>query len=158
METIPLQIDIIRCIIDDDILSIKCKQLILYYASNDLKHSIINLTFKELLHVVWTCILEHEHKNDIKQVLNQEIVDSENKCYTGRLGRLINCLNGYDERVIIKISDNEQIGQVISAVYTRLMNNEDEEYSITKHKDIARQELLDMGYIIDTIETWLGHL
>ena len=42
--------------------------------------------------------------------------DSLCKCFTGRMSRLINCLNGFDELVQINISENEQIGQIIILV------------------------------------------
>ena len=35
------------------------------------------------------------------------------KCFTGRISRLINCLNGYDQRVEIRISQNDEISNII---------------------------------------------
>jgi integrase/recombinase XerD len=37
--------------------------------------------------------------------MNEEMKDSICKCYTGRMARLINCLNGYSELVNIKLSE-----------------------------------------------------
>jgi hypothetical protein len=34
-------------------------------------------------------------------------------CFTGRITRLVNCLNGFDPEVVIKISDNEQISYLV---------------------------------------------
>ena len=35
------------------------------------------------------------------------------KCFTGRLSRLINVLNGFYDDIIINIGTNEQIGNII---------------------------------------------
>ena len=121
-------------------------------------HGVLKITFKDLLEVVWKIIDDHENANDIKMILQWEILDSENKCYTGRLGRLVNCLNGYDDRVIIQISDNEQIGQIISVIRRRLLDDDDEEYTIEKHREMAREELILRGYNHEIIENWLKHL
>ena len=37
------------------------------------------------------------------------MLDSECKCFTGRITRLINCQNGFSDLVKINISDNQQI-------------------------------------------------
>ena len=76
-------------------------------------HSIIGITFNELLLNVISLININEHKNEILNVLNIEMEDGECKCFTGRMSRLVNCLNGYDVNVQIKIADNEQIANVI---------------------------------------------
>ena len=46
--------------------------------------------------------------------MNQEMIDSICKCFTGRISRLINCLNGFSDKVIIQISKNEEINNIIS--------------------------------------------
>jgi hypothetical protein len=79
----------------------------------------------------------NEYSTDIKMILNDEITDSQCKCYTGRMSRLINCLNGYMDKVEIKISDTEQIGYVINAVELELLNRQ---------------------YNIDIIEQWIVHI
>ena len=47
--------------------------------------------------------------------------DSVCKCFTGRMSRLINCLNGFDDLVEIKISDKEQIGNIIVTIRNKLI-------------------------------------
>ena len=75
------------------------------------------------------------------------------KCFTGRISRLINCLNGFDNDVVINISDNEQISQII--IITR---NSLKDYTIEKHKELIRKELLDRKYDEKTIEEWLSYI
>jgi len=96
------------------------------------------------------------HSEEIKAVLNIEMADAECKCFTGRISRLVNCLNGFDELVVIKISDNEQIGNVISVVKTKLENAN--EYTIEQHKKEACKSLLDLGVKEDEIDIWMGYI
>ena len=82
------------------------------YSSDESVHSILNLTFKEILLAVYQKIINHEHKLEILEILNEEMKSAECKCFTGRITRLVNCLSGFDNDVVIKIADNEQIGNV----------------------------------------------
>ena len=98
----------------------------------------------------------NEHSTEIKNILNQEISDSRCKCYTGRMSRLINCLNGFDERVTVTISDTEQIAYVISVVEKEL--EEAGEYSAEKHRELVQRELLDRRYPSEVIEVWIENI
>ena len=62
-----------------------------YKSSKDI-YSALNITFEELLLYVFNRIEINEHKNEIKHVLNTEMIDSVCKCFTGRMSILINCL------------------------------------------------------------------
>ncbi len=72
------------------------------------------------------------------------------KCFTGRMSRLINCLNGFDNRVNINISDSDQIGNIII-----IMLQKYSEYDVEFKKDIIYKELLTMGFAEDIINEWL---
>ena len=73
---------------------------------------------------------------------------------TGRMSRLVNCLVGYDDLVIIQIADNEQIGTIIELVRTRLGEN----YNIEEHKRISILELIERGYSQEVISEWVGYI
>jgi hypothetical protein len=103
----------LNSVLGDTILEDKIKEQIVEYCQDETIHSLLNLTFGEVFCYVWGVIMEHEKCNEIKKILNIEMKDSICKCFTGRLSRLINCLNGFDERVSIKISDNQEILNVI---------------------------------------------
>jgi len=90
---------LIDFITQNDILNEKTKQLLFEYIENKDIHSIIGITFNELLLNVISLIINHEHKNEILNIINIEIQDSECKCFTGRMNRLVNCLNSYDKNV-----------------------------------------------------------
>jgi Leucine-rich repeat (LRR) protein len=69
----------------------------------------LNLTFLEILVFVWDRIRCHPSKEEILKVLDSELQDAICKCPTGRITRLVNCLNGFDPEVVLEISENEQI-------------------------------------------------
>jgi len=70
-----------------------------------------------------------------------------------RLSRLVNCLNGFDERVSVsvKISDHQEIANLIIAI--RQKTN-----SLTEQQQIVYQEMTDRGYDQQTIKEWIGYL
>ena len=85
-----------------------------------------------------------------------EMTDSVCKCFTGRMSRLINCLNGFDDLVSIRISDTEQIGQVIGQIKERLETAN--EYTVEKHRELATKELLTREYSQKVIAEWIGFI
>lgn len=123
-------------------------QLIESNCLNDSVHSELNITFKELLIAVFQRILIHKDKDEILKILLLELNDAQNKCFTGRLTRLINCLSGFDEDVELQISENDQIGNVLSQL--RKVNPDDSTF-----KQIAFKQLHELGYSDSTIEEWL---
>jgi hypothetical protein len=138
-------------ILNDNILI--CKELLFEYSACIEYHSILLITFKELLCYVWILINNNE---EIKKILNIEMLDSECKCFTGRLSRLVNCLNGYSNLVEIKISDNEQISNIIIMIKNQLeINNE---YTIEKHKDFLIKELKLRKFNDEIINEWLEYI
>ena len=84
-------------IVSDDILTETSKSAIIEYCRDETIHSVLNITFKELLVSVWNRIISNEHTIEIKRVLDTEMTDSICKCFTRRVSRLINCLNDRSE-------------------------------------------------------------
>ena len=56
---------------------------------------------------------------EIQKRMNEEMLDSECKCFTGRISRLVNCLSGYSDKVVIQISENEEINNIISVIINK---------------------------------------
>ena len=65
-------------------------------------------------------------------------------------------MSGFDELVNIKISDNEQIGQIIALVSKQL--EVENKYTIDLHKEIAMKELLERGYYEDKIKECVEYI
>ena len=148
--------NVVQYVLDDDILTDTTKSLIVEYCEDDSVHSILNITFEELLMVVWNRVTNNDNKDEIKKILNTEMKDSECKCFTGRISRLVNCLNGFDQLVEIKISDNEQIGNVISQVETKLRSQG--KYTVELHRQEATQQLRELNVEETEITTWLSYI
>ena len=111
---------VINNYIDDEILTTKTKQLLTEYISIKETHSCLDCTFEEVFNAVWNEIHRiSEFSNEIKKRLNEEMEDSDCKCFTGRISRLVNSLSGYSTKVQIEISDEEQISNIISHVLSK---------------------------------------
>jgi hypothetical protein len=84
------------------------------------------------------------------------MLDSECKCFTGRITRLVNCLNGLSDLVKINISDNQQIGNIIIIIKEQLENNSN--YTIERHKELVKNELQERNYADNIINEWLDYI
>jgi hypothetical protein len=93
---------LINAIIADPILT--CKDQFIGYLDDEAVHTLLLLTFGEVLWaVIRTIELDFDSltQMEIKSILNQEMVDAECKCFTGRMGRVVNCLNGFTPLLIL---------------------------------------------------------
>jgi len=143
---------LIEFVTENDILNKITKQILFEYMEDINIHTIIGITFNELLLNVISLIANHEHKNEILYVLNIEMEDADCKCFTGRISRLVNCLNGYDENVQIKIADNEQIANVILQIKNKYGDD------IETIKEKVNEQLNELGYEQEIIDSWMEHL
>ena len=151
--------EIININIDNtDGMNDETKQILLEFVENTEVHSVLGITFKELLLSVWSIIRKKtpEERRCIIEILNIEMTDSVCKCFTGRMSRLINCLNGIDDRVSITISDNEQIGNIIISIMKKL--EEKSQYTIELHRELVEKELLERGFTQDIIQIWIDSI
>ena len=149
-------------ILSDNTLTEHVKAQLIDYCSDDSAHSLLLLTFAEVLWYVLNTIIHDfkdslETQREIKQVLNQEMLDAECKCFTGRMNRVVNCLNGFSSLVDIKISDGEQIGNIIVMQRDRALDSEGK-YSVAEHKRMVYRELQERGYDSETVAQWLEYI
>jgi hypothetical protein len=130
-------------------------RLLLEYTQDDSVHSVLNITFEEaLLHVLEYINLElKDNRNDILNILETEILDSECKCFTGRISRLINCLNGYTQLVKVEIPDNMAISNIIIMVKNSYKGD-----NVDELKGLVKTELLERGYVLDTITEYIEYV
>jgi len=147
--------ELITMIINDDTFT--CKEQLIEYCNDESVHSLLLLTFSEVLWFVLQTIesdFDKETQKEIKCILNQEMRDAECKCFTGRMNRVINCLNGFSKYVEINIQDSEQIGNIVYLVKERLGSD----YTVEKHRDEVKKELNERGYDDGVIEEWIGYI
>jgi len=141
-------------IVSNTVLTEVTKRLLLEYCGDDSIHGVMGITFKELLLAVWSIIREHKDGNEIIGIMNTEMADADCKCFTGKMSRLINCLNGYDDRVSITMAENDQIGNIIIIEKEKML----EGYDIETHKSNVRLAMEERGYTKETIEEWIGYI
>ena len=146
-------------IIENTILTESSKSLLFEYINDTTVHSLLLLTFSEVLWFIIQLILtdfSNIIQKEIFKILNQEIIDANCKCFTGRMNRIINCLNGFSNLVVINIKDGEQIGNIIILVKKNLelVNS----YTVEQHKILVEKELLDRNYDMETIKEWLDYI
>ena len=144
-------------ILSDETLTPFTKSSLVEYCKDESVHTVLNLTFSDLLTAVWNRIVANENAIEIKAILNTEMMDAECKCFTGRISRLVNCLNGFDSSITITINDNEQIGNIILLIKEKLTAS-DEGYSAAKHRELVRVQLEERGYATVVIEEWLEYI
>jgi len=140
-------------ILADTVLTTLTKEILVDYCKETTVHSTLRITFEELLLHVFSRIESNTNKEEIKSVLNAEMSDSVCKCFTGRMSRLINCLNGFDDLVSIRISDTEQIGQVIGMIKEQL--DAAKAYTVEKHRELTQNELRARDYSDEIISEWI---
>ena len=140
-------------IINDNILTDKVKEALIEYSKDPTLHSVIQITFGDLLIPVWSRIQKHQYKDEIKHIMNTEISDGLCKCFTGRISRLVNCLNGFCDDIEIHIGSNEQIGNIVVIVREQLERTN--EYTVERHREIVKMRLEEMQYPEDVVKEWL---
>jgi len=146
--------DHIGYILQDSILDMQTKEALIEYSRCTDVHTELNITFDELLKYVISIIDSNDNKDEIKKILDLEIQDSLCKCFTGRISRLVNCLNGFDPEIVITISDSEQISQIILVTRDLLKDN----YSVETHRELVTKELVERAYSSDIIKTWVDSI
>jgi hypothetical protein len=141
--------------LDWDVLTAKTKEIITEYLDCADIHSMLHITFKDLFIAV---VIEMESLTmdlqiEIKQRLNEEMQESECKCFTGRISRLVNCLSGYSDKVRIHISESEEIGNIISVIMSKRGLK-----TIEIIKEEMHVALKERGYDHEKIAEWLEYI
>jgi len=144
-------------IVNDSILSPQCKTQLIEYASDQTEHSDLGVTFAEALQYVFTRIEMNQYKDGIKDVLNKEMSDALCKCFTGRISRLIDCLNGIDNLVVINLSPTEQINTICQQIYELLQQEGETSLTVENYQTRVENELKERGFEL-TQEVQSNHI
>jgi Leucine-rich repeat (LRR) protein len=143
-------------ILTDNILDATSKKALVEYSNDHSRHNIINITFEDLLIPIWQRIQKHQYKDEIKKILNIEIKDGLNKCFTRKMSILVSCLNGFYDDINIRIGKNEQIGNIVIMIKQSL--EKQNKYTVELHKELARKSLKEMKYKDSVIDEWLEYI
>jgi hypothetical protein len=129
--------------------------LIKRYCSNDTVHSVLFVKYKDIFDKVMDRINNPDkykefwsnnikpNQNDMILRLKQEIIESENMCFTGQLTRLVNSLVGFYSDININISSSDQINARINNILNncgQLSQSEQKEKIIESLREIEVDE------------------
>ena len=131
------------------------EQLMEYINCSDV-HSVLNITFGEMLCYVWKRIIVSEHCDEMLNILNTEMSDAHCMCFTGRISRLVNTLNGFYDDIVIRISDSEQIANIIEQIRINLERNN--EYSVESHINLVSTMMGELGHSEEIILEWTSYI
>ena len=131
--------NVIDRIVEDENLDTNVKNILIQYSLDYSLHSTLNANFEQVLSYIYPL---HD-KNSLK-ILENEMLDSECQCFTGRMFRLINSLNGIIPEVNIKISLNQDLNNMASNIFHMNIDNAREVFLknvLDKYPDIKETYL-----------------
>lgn len=137
-----------KCPISDD-----AKRCIHKFCKDRTKHSVHCVSFENVFHRVFNRIMAIENvetRGEVLKIMENEMTESEDKCFTGRITRLINVLTGFCEDIKIQIGNNEQIANIILLLRRK--------YEGDELREQLKRELGERNYSEDTINTWIGYI
>jgi Leucine-rich repeat (LRR) protein len=139
--------------LDDLVLTQQTKEQLIEYSNCTDIHTQLECTFEELLNAIFYEINSFELEKQIsaKKRINEEMLDGLCMCFTGRLSRLVNSLSGLSEKVSIKISENEEISNIIILANKKYKK-------IEEIKDYVKKEMTERLYNESLIEEWLNYI
>jgi len=136
---------------------LECKELeeqvtreLLNYCDDATEHSVYLIRFEEVFQYVISRIVVHSNSNEMFKILNEEIKDTICKCFTGRITRVVNVLNGYYDDISIQIGSNEQISNIILMLQKK--------YKGEELVSQVRSAMEEREYDNETIEEWLTYV
>lgn len=96
-----------------------------------------NIPFKNLLLAVFNRILTNKYREELTNLLKEELAAGQDTCFVGKVSQIVNVLNGYDSHIVINISENEQINIVAYKVFQD--SKTPEEYRRNSRKKCKRE-------------------
>jgi len=151
--------EVVTFIANNEIITPEAKSYLLTYSEDETIHSVHDVTFSEVLTSVISEIIsmKEELSSEVLKILSEEISDSICKCFTGRISRLVNSLNGFSPKVKVEISKNTQISTILAQTAERIDRTDSEE-EITKIKEETIKNLREREFTEEEIEDWMSYL
>ena len=106
--------EVVTFITNSEFITSEAKSYLLTYSEDETIHSVHDVTFSEVLTSVISEIISLKEEDEVLKILSEEISDSICKCFTGRISRLVNSLNGFSPKVKVEISKNTQISTILA--------------------------------------------
>lgn len=126
-------------------LSKDAKELLLKYCESTDIHVELNVTYKQVAERVfgWLSRQNMETWNEVIKILNVELVSSKDKCFSGKLSRLISSLDGFHPGVRIVIATSDQVSNRVLLTLTKGKENnlDTEEILVNILRELRELEL-----------------
>lgn len=125
------------------------------YCQDTTQLSTLYITFFEVYKHVMNRILKSPHRTELLIRLHEEIIESKNLCFVGRVTRLVNVLSGFYDDIHIGISDNEQIENIILTCLRDADNNIISSFILKMKERGYSQEMVEhyLPYIEDYVNS-----
>jgi hypothetical protein len=106
-------------------LSKEARELLFKYCAITDIHVELNVTYKQVAECIfgWLSRQNIEMWNEVVGILETEILASKDKCFSGRLSRLISVLDGFHPGVRIMIATSDQISNRVLSVLNKGREN-----------------------------------
>lgn len=105
-------------------------------------------SYTDILNKVCSIIHANNNHIELKKILETEIISSKSLCFTGCVSRIVNSLSGFDDDVVVNISDREQMNSVIVNEKNKL----GDDYTVIEHKQNSIKVLTELGYDLNKIK------
>lgn len=119
----------------------------------------IGLNIQTIFCSLWKYIKHHKYNKELYNRLANELDAMKGVCLTGYLSRLMNVIQGFtdDEKLQIKISDDEQINSIIKYNIDKIIKEDDDMFDLLLSDDIDNKIILYMNIlekILDKVKEW----
>ena len=123
---------------------------VLFQLEDDIQYiqSSFGFSYSVVLDHVWAIIRTHEHKQELIQRLYEELSDGIDACYNGKMCRLMNVLQGFDDRIVSNVSKDAFQSKMAS--FTKLSKDD--------RLDAAKQAMDEYGIPESEREPWFAAL
>lgn len=135
-------------------LSPKSRSIFDKFCANKEIHCELNVTYKDVADRVLSWLYKQPVPvwNEVIKILETELAAAEDKCFTGRLSRLVSCLDGFHPGVRVTIASSDQISNRVLAVIQKA-----KEENLSKEETLkrARAELAELEMSEKQIDEWM---
>lgn len=102
-------------------LSKEARELLFKYCESTDIHVELNVSYKQVAECIfgWLSRQNIETWNEVIKIIDAEIVASKDKCFTGKLSRLVSALDGFHPGVRIMIATSDQISNRVLSVLNK---------------------------------------
>ncbi len=131
----------------------KCYQSLKRIVQDNSLYTTKGLTLLTIVKKVWSCIINHEYKVELRKRFWQECIDMSETCSSGHMFRLINIFTGYEEG--IKIDVRVELRSVVFYRLQKLIESIDDSYRDNIMTELSGDKLNEENEAESAIQSYL---